>query len=678
MKKAVVILLAHVFFYTLGLGGVSAAENQFVTIVNPVRVSLYTESSVESFKAQYKEVSDKSFPATWLLTYDALQDEQLLKEINKADERQEFGIFLEVTPEFSKDAGVVYNDTGFWHHATSVFLSGYLQEERKKLIDTVFEKFKENFGYYPKSVGSWWTDSYSLTYIKEKYGIVANLGLADQFSTDGYQVWGQYWSIPYYPSKYHTGVPASNEDVKLDVVVTQWAPRDPYNGYFDSYYSTQDYFITKENLGVGYFKKLVELYAFANDNKFGYITVGLEGDLSAEAYGNEYKKQLQVVELLEEEGKLNVVTLLDFANWYRNTFPKLSPPHAVVSNDLLGEEDIKVIWYQTSNYRIGILYDIKNEQIKIFDFRTYHKDMAEPYYLSPNKEFNLTTYIPSHFDVVGFEENVWNFNSEGLETLKKRGNNLEIKFTSGPSIMLEENTIHIDDIGEKIPDVLADNLVLEVEEKERGIKLTVNKNWIAGTDGEVYKALSDVATHHLVRKRTLFLIAVFSLVFILVSVLIIKSRFSDRRKIIVLGLMIVPSLFYVQWWLGVNTVSYYISQAELDTLYHLSIQPDGDVLVYDNECLGCQWHSNFKPAAFANKRDYVEKFGKHPIIYNSSVFRAMNQAEAREDFKKLDVEYIYLVKYENYVEKTPFSPGDLGIEKIYTNANSELWRVKSN
>ena len=209
MKKSVIILLAQTLFFIIGIDSVDGVGNQFVTIVNPVRISRYTKNSVESFKAQYQVVKENNFSATWLFTYDALSDEKLIKEVREVDNNQEFGIFLEVTPEFSKNTGVDYNDTGFWHHATSVFLSGYTQEERKKLIDTVFEKFKENFGYYPKSVGSWWTDAYSLSYIKQKYDVVANLGLADQFSTDGYQVWGQYWSTPYYPSKYHTGVPES-------------------------------------------------------------------------------------------------------------------------------------------------------------------------------------------------------------------------------------------------------------------------------------------------------------------------------------------------------------------------------------------------------------------------------------------------------------------------------------
>jgi hypothetical protein len=142
-----------------------------------------------------------------------------------------------------------------------------------------------------------------------------------------------------------------------------------------------------------------------------------------------------------------------------------------------------------------------------------------------------------------------------------------------------------------------------------------------------------------------------------------------------LVVFILPILYSVRWYMN-NLTNYYVSQTEMDALYRLSVLPEGKVLVYDKECFGCTWHTSEKPAVFANKRNYIKKYGLHSIIYNSSVFEAENQSTAKEEFDKLNVDYIYLVKYENYVEKTPFSPGDLGIEKIYDNANAEIWRVK--
>src|SRR3989344_122728 len=265
MKNFFLTLVLIVFFFTPH--PVFAQEQtQFITIVNPVRISNYTKDIVGNVVTQNSVLQSNKLAATWLLTYDSITNSDLVKLFRSLDANNELGILLEVTPQFAEESGVQYNDTGFWHHATSVFLSGYLQEERIKMIDTVFAKFKDTFGYYPTSVGGWWIDSFSLTYIREKYGAIANLGLADQFSTDGYKVWGQYWSVPYYPSKYHAGIPASNESVKLDVVTVQWAPRDPFNGYFNSYYSTQDYLQKPVIQNTTYFEKLLLLYGSKNNN----------------------------------------------------------------------------------------------------------------------------------------------------------------------------------------------------------------------------------------------------------------------------------------------------------------------------------------------------------------------------------------------------------------------------
>lgn len=72
----------------------------------------------------------------------------------------------------------------------------------------------------------------------------------------------------------------------------------------------------------------------------------------------------------------------------------------------------------------------------------------------------------------------------------------------------------------------------------------------------------------------------------------------------------------------------------------------------------------------------MQKYAKHPIVCNSSVFKAKTREEARKEFNKLKVKYVYLVKFESYFEQLPFSPGDLGVEKIFSNANAEIWRVK--
>src|SRR3989344_5448923 len=187
MLKKLLFLILFLCFYFVYPSRTTAAESSFITIVNPVRISAYVDNPLEGLSAEYEEVAKRSLPATWLLTFDVINDKKMVDVVKGFNKDQEVGIFLEVTSTFSERVGVAFNKRDSWHRATSLFLSGYKQEDRKKLIDGVFTKFKDNFGYYPKSVGSWWTDAYSLDYMSKKYGVIANLSVSDQFTLDGYQ-----------------------------------------------------------------------------------------------------------------------------------------------------------------------------------------------------------------------------------------------------------------------------------------------------------------------------------------------------------------------------------------------------------------------------------------------------------------------------------------------------------
>ncbi len=367
-------------------------DDRYITIVNPVRLSKYNHDPVESLKAQYAIVLKYNLPATWLFTYDALNNKELSAETKKMVANQEQGVFLEISPFFAKNSGVGYNQSGSWHFARSVFLSGYVQNDRKKLIDTIFEKFKQEFGQYPKSVGAWWIDSFSLDYMQQKYGITANLSCSDQFSTDNYQIWGTYWSVPYYPNKINAAIPANSLDNKIKVVTLQWAAREPKRGYSSSLYSTQDYFTTEEKYNTDYFSRLVDTY-LDTSNSFSQITVGLENDFPKETFSGEFENQLKV--LLAKKAKFK--TMAEFSDWYLHKFPSASPAHQI--------GDDKFIWYQSPYYRVGI--DLATHTI--VDLRAYPENFREPYFIWPNPEDNLRVYVPSVIDSFQNQSEIWNY-----------------------------------------------------------------------------------------------------------------------------------------------------------------------------------------------------------------------------------------------------------------------------
>lgn len=653
----------------------SSGVNQFVTIVNPVRISSYTLDPKASLAAEYQEVEKRKLPATWLLTYDVVSNEDVHSIIKGMDQFQELGIFLEVTPNLAKDANVIYNKTDSWHRANSVFLSGYTKEDRRKLIDAVFEKFKKSFGYYPVSVGAWWVDSFSLEYMKGKYNIISNLTVTDQFATDGYEVWGQYWSTPFYSSKLHSGIPGASMSDKLDIVTIQWAARDPLNGYGRgpaSLFSTQDYFT--KNLSNEYFQKLISLYTEARNNKFGQITVGLEGDFTSNAYGGVFARQLDIVKAMQDKKTISVNTMKDFANWYRTNFSELSPRQIIEADDILGGSS-KSIWYQSPNLRIHITYDYKTHETRLLDLRFYYNNFQEPYYTSPNRDLNLSINIPSLIDSAADSEEQWLIKKEELDKTEIDGDDMFLKYKDGAWIKLSEGSLTFFGTINQVPKTILNAASVKINKKGNFISVSPEKSWIYSKEGLLFKDLTPEATNFL-RQRKIMVVEIavgISLLFFVLMALRRKSSKRFRFISVSLVLLIFLGGFF---WFRLNSRIYFVSQAELDALNRMSKMPGDKVVVFDKICLQCSFHTKYAPAVFFNKRNYVKDVSGKKVVYNSSVFNAKTREEAKRELNKLKADYIYAVRFEDYKEVVPFSPGDLNLEEIYSNANATIWRIR--
>lgn len=686
-KLTVTLLLVLFLFFPIKS---SAKEsNQFITIVNPIRISIYGSNPGLSLANQYNLVKINNFPASWLFTYDALSYQGMIQVIKSMDKNQDIGILLEVTENSAQAAGVKYNKTDSWHRSTSVFLSGYTQADRLKLIDSVFNKFKNELGYYPTSVGAWWVDSYSLNYMQKKYRISANLVVSDQFETDGYTVWGQFWGAPYYPSVNHSAIPASTLENKIDVVNIQWAPRDPLNGYISpsrsraSLYSTQDYYTVP--LSEEYFEKLINLYAAKNSNNFGQITFGLEGDFPPQSYlqGGQYEKYIITAKKFSDSGNFTVFNMQQFSNWYREKYP-ISESYLSVTDDLLGKP-YKSIWYQTSHYRVGVILDQANHSLKIVDLRIYQKDFQEPFYVSPNKQLDLFINLPAVIDTSSIPNNFLEFKNIILEETLRKSDGYQILFDKKKSINLEEDQITFQNFNQNIPNFFLESPYIQVIQTNNRINILAKSNFLYNENGYVFRGLTPVASYFLKQNKVKTAFSLGLLIFLFAPFILKRFLNAKKEQIVIFSLFLltlsIAVFFYYQY-----SQNYYVSQAELDSLTRLKSLPKGNILVLNKDCLQCQWTTKFKPAAFSNKRSYVKKFSqKELILDNKLVEFSSNNLDSKTELKKesaysylkgLNVKYIFLVKHEDYQEKLPFSPGDLGVERIFVNSDSEIWEFK--
>lgn len=666
-------------------GGIPTSGNRFITIVNPVRVSTYSDNPVQSLVNQYQEVHVRNFPATWLFTYDAFLYPGIFDVVSEMDQKQETGIFFEVTPVLAKDSGVIYPKVDSWHRAKAVFLSGYSPHDREKIIDQVMSRFYKQFGFYPKSVGSWWLDSYSLNYLKERYKIENVLTCADQFSTDGYQIWGQYWSTPFYPSKRHAGMPAQSKKDQIGVVSIQWAMRDPLNGYLTpgdkraSLYSTQDYFTV--GLDAKYLKKLVSGFLDISYNQFGQVTLGLEGDFSPNAYrSGYYLTYLNLAADLESEKKAVTLTMSQFGNWYRFQFKDISPPSILVSQDLLGTGK-RMVWYSSPFYRIGLYENQAEGKTSVVDFRIYDSSYDEPYNTTRNSRLDLEINLPSVIDGVSNKNEIVNLPLQ-IEGINKIQNWLEIVLKGGKKINLYPDSMTLSNFDQN--EVI---FLKPLQEKLAGNDLKINFGKNIFKDYE-YRYFSQPVIAIMTVKK---IVAVTGL--LVLSLIILLFAMYFKRPLIVLAVklgfivILLGSLVFVVRN-GQIFQTYYVSDEEIAAMQKIQMLPEGSILVSDSNCLNCQIEYYMQPVIFSGYRRYVKDISARKVVYNNQIITTKEtryQIEAkfsRQQIRRMldisGVKYIYLVKYGDYEELLPFSPGDLGVERVFNNAHTEIWKRNEN
>ena len=193
----------------------------------------------------------------------------------------------------------------------------------------------------------------------------------------------------------------------------------------------------------------------------------------------------------------------------------------------------------------------------------------------------------------------------------------------------------------------------------------------------MFRDLTPGATNFLRQRKVVVTETVVLLIFITALFFILKRDSAKNKRLFALIVIssLITSLFF---WYYFNSRNYFVAQSELDALVRLSTMPDGKVVVFDRVCLQCSFHTKYIPAVFSGKRSYVTNVSKKKVVYNSSVFTAKTREEARKELAKLKAGYIYAVRYENYKEIVPFSPGDLNLEEIYSNANATIWRIRKN
>ena len=363
--------------------GDASRSPRIVNIINFIRqceprIEWITEDVLYDTVVEQVAVMRKyQLKGTFLLQYDALMDpryQKLLKGL--PSDMFEIGAWWEIPQPLVENSGYKWRGRHRWDwHADVGFATGYSPKEREELADTYMADFKKVFGYYPKSVGSWFIDAHTLQYMHTRYGIVASCNCKDQIGTDGYTMWGGYWNQGYYPSKKNAYMPAQNATNQIPVPVFRMLGSDPIHQYDSGLGGNHQRVVSLEPVYTGgggnadwcrwYFDAFVAGAAM----DYGYVQAGQENSFAWKRMAKGFEIQMPMIAKLLKEGKVTVKTLGQTGQWFKENY-KVTPPTSVTVLKDHSKKNQKTVWFNSRYYRANLLWDkgtMRFRDIHLFD-----------------------------------------------------------------------------------------------------------------------------------------------------------------------------------------------------------------------------------------------------------------------------------------------------------------------
>ena len=344
--------------------------------------------SLDIFITQQKFAHDNGLKTTIQMTYSSLFNEEAI-DIAKHDHEvygDEIGLTLLGLP--CKQFRDKYKTKEFciWMFESN---------EKKRIIDDVFTKFFECFGFYPESTGSYYLDAESINYIKNKYpSVKCAVATCWEEGPKAYHTCNNSWYTlmdggpwaPWIPSKQNTHAPAANKDEDSGIVAIPHLSRDllacydgngsnfgthPQNVLRGMIYDTKTWEFP-------YFYNLVDQYRyqekFNNGYSYNMMFVGPgwmnkmgRWEQPYELLLKSYQDGCKYYGDLKKQGKLIDMTMSEFADYYRNK-KHYEEPECALWRDILYGSNKQLFWYTDPYMRVCVNMD---QGGAIVDLRPY-------------------------------------------------------------------------------------------------------------------------------------------------------------------------------------------------------------------------------------------------------------------------------------------------------------------
>lgn len=369
---------------------------KIASVMNFVRqIDQRYENSDFMFEKTHEElllVNELNVKNTFLLQYDTMCNEKYVDMFkNETTENTELGIWYEIVRPLSEKCGIEYKSRHGWDwdwNITPGFPMAYTPDERERMADEAMRKFREVFGYYPKTFASWVIDTHTANYITANYDIDTLAICRDQVNTDAYTLIGGYFNGAYYPSKNNIFTPAQNKDMQNKTPVFRLLGPCPFHNYDNKKYCSDE---LAEHDTV----YTLEPYAYYGSNKKNidgmldsyYINESLSIAFAQLGQENGFGPDMQVIkplkyqiEKIKSMKNTELLTMGECGRRFKKEFPDETPASCVTALKNPDSADIQSVCYSCKNYTANIFRYEKSVFIRylyLFDERITDKYLKE-------------------------------------------------------------------------------------------------------------------------------------------------------------------------------------------------------------------------------------------------------------------------------------------------------------
>ncbi|MCL2052571.1 MAG: hypothetical protein FWG91_12710 [Lachnospiraceae bacterium] len=338
------------------------------------RKALLTES-LDIFKLQQETAHKNGLKTTIQMTYASLFNEEavaLAKEHHeKYGDEIAMGLLGLPCTEFREKYKT--KDFCIWM---------FSMEDKKSIIDDLFEKFHGIFGFYPESTGSYYMDAELINYIKEKYpSVKCAIATCWEEGPKAYHTCNNSWYTlfdggpwnPWIPSKQNVHAPAANEAEDSGIVAIPHLSRDLlacYDGN-GSNFGTHPQNVLRgmiyQDGEYPYLFNLIDQYRhlakYNNGYAYNMMFVGPgwlnkmgRWEAPFKLLKKSYEDGMAYYGELKKAGKLTDMTMSEFASHFR-TKKTYTEPECALWKDILYGSEKQLFWYTDPYMRACINMD---------------------------------------------------------------------------------------------------------------------------------------------------------------------------------------------------------------------------------------------------------------------------------------------------------------------------------